>query len=125
MVSITIAVILLTLLASFTTSRMDLTASIVESSDVEPLNVMKITVSLSLYNLSCISSGNISYGIVVPKTSAILHTSLTFFISFIFSSRANICSESLSFVITKAYEPRPNSSVKMFSPFIVSIVFGK
>ena len=90
MVSITILVILLTFVASPTTSRRLLTASIVVSSLVEPSNVTMIIVSLFLFNFSVTWVGNISIGISVSVASAILTTALTPSIFLISFSRSNI-----------------------------------
>ena len=124
-VSNTMAVILLIFSGWFVISLNSLTASIVFSSEVEPLNVTTIIVEPFFNTLFVILSGNISTGIVISVISWILITFDTSFISFILSSSFNTSLLFILSTMTNALAPDLKSSFKMFWPCIVSISSGK
>ena len=125
LVSSTVAVIPLILQFSFDISLSFSTVSIVVSSEIPSLNVTNTGVVLSLYNLSLISSGNISSGTSVPIMSVSPTTFSTFPTSLNCFSNSIISFDCIFSSITTENAPMSKSSANIFSPFIVSMLSGK
>ena len=101
-------------------------AFIVSSSPIPLVNVTSISVVPSLLNASCIFSGNISIGMVVPITSAAPTTLSTQSICLILSSIFIMSFVGIVLSTSNTENaPKLKSSDIIFWPFIVSILSGK